>query len=57
MSAGGYLLNIADLGGFTVAGRIDEVDVVKVKAGKTTLYEVEITGGLKAGDEVIVTGS
>ncbi|MYE03246.1 MAG: PAS domain S-box protein [Alphaproteobacteria bacterium] len=30
---------------------------VRVKAGETTLYEVEIVGGLKAGDEVIVSGS
>ena len=32
VSEGGYLLSIADLGGLTVAGGIDEVDVVKVKA-------------------------
>ena len=32
VSQGGYLLSIADLGGLTVAGGIDEVDVVKVKA-------------------------
>ena len=30
---------------------------VRVQAGETTLYEVEIVGGLKAGDEVIVAGS
>ena len=30
---------------------------VQVQAGETTLYEVEILGGLKAGDEVIVSGS
>ena len=29
---------------------------VRVEAGETTLYEVEILGGLKAGDEVIVSG-
>ena len=34
VSEGGYLLSIADLGGLTVAGGIDEVDVVKVKAGQ-----------------------
>ncbi len=34
VSEGGYLLSIADLGGLTVAGAIDEVDVVKVKAGQ-----------------------
>ena len=34
VSEGGYLLGIADLGGLTVAGGIDEVDVVKVKAGQ-----------------------
>ena len=34
VSQGGYLLSIADLGGLTVAGGIDEVDVVKVKAGQ-----------------------
>ena len=28
-----------------------------VETGETTLYEVEILGGLKAGDEVIVSGS
>ena len=28
---GGYLLSIADLGGFSVAGGIDEVDIVKVR--------------------------
>ena len=31
VSEGGYLLSIADLGGLSVAGGIDEVDVVKVK--------------------------
>ena len=31
--------------------------VVRVEAGETTAYEVEILGGLKAGDEVIVSGS
>jgi len=30
---------------------------VRVEAGETTLYEVEILGGLKADDEVIVPGS
>lgn len=30
---------------------------VRVKAGETTLHEVEILGGLKVGDEVIVAGS
>ena len=30
---------------------------VRVEAGETTLYEVEVLGGLKAGDEVIVSGS
>ena len=30
---------------------------VRVQAGETTLYEVEILGGLKAGDEVIVSGT
>ena len=34
VSEGGYLLSIADLGGLTVAGGIDEVDVVKVKPGQ-----------------------
>ena len=34
VSQGGYLLSIADLGGLTVAGGIDEVDVVKVKTGQ-----------------------
>ncbi|MDE0410549.1 MAG: efflux RND transporter periplasmic adaptor subunit, partial [Alphaproteobacteria bacterium] len=34
VSQGGYLLSIADLGGLTVAGGIDEVDIVKVKAGQ-----------------------
>ena len=30
--------------------------VVRVEVGETTLYEVEILAGLKAGDEVIVSG-
>ena len=34
VSEGGYLLSIADLEGLSVAGRIDEVDVVKVKRGQ-----------------------
>ena len=34
MSQGGYLLSIANLDGLAVAGGIDEVDVVKVKAGQ-----------------------
>ena len=34
VSEGGYLLSIADLGGLSVVGRIDEVDVVKVKPGQ-----------------------
>ena len=34
VSEGGYLLSIADLSGLTVAGGIDEVDVVKVKPGQ-----------------------
>lgn len=34
VSEGGYLLSIADLGGLTVAGGIDEVDVVKVQPGQ-----------------------
>jgi len=34
VSEGAYLLSIADLGGLSVVGRIDEVDVVKVKQGQ-----------------------
>ena len=34
VNEGGYLLSIADLSGLTVAGGIDEVDVVKVKPGQ-----------------------
>ena len=34
VSEGGYLLSIGDLEGLAVAGRIDEVDVVKVRPGQ-----------------------
>ena len=34
VSEGDYLLGIADLGGYAVAGAIDEVDVVKVQLGQ-----------------------
>ena len=34
VSEGAYLLSIGDLGGLSVAGGIDEVDVVKVKPGQ-----------------------
>ena len=34
VSEGGYLLSVADLGELSVVGRIDEVDVVKVKPGQ-----------------------
>ena len=34
VSEGGFLLSIGDLGGVAVTGRIDEVDVVKVRAGQ-----------------------
>lgn len=34
VSEGGYLLSIGDLGGLSVAGEVDEVDVVKVKPGQ-----------------------
>ena len=40
VSEGGYLLSIGDLQGLSVAGGMDEVDVVKVKPGQT----VRITG-------------
>ena len=40
VSEGGYLLSIGDLEGLAVAGRIDEVDVVKVRPGQ----RVEISG-------------
>ena len=34
VSEGGYLLSVGDLEGLAVAGRIDEVDVVKVRPGQ-----------------------
>ena len=48
VAQGAHLLTIGDLGGFTVTGRVDEVDVVKIRPG----HPVRITGDAFPGVEL-----
>ena len=47
VSEGGYLLSIADMGGLTVAGGIDEVDVAKVKVDQPVRISGDAFPGLE----------